>query len=69
MLAGGAMLTPGKTVKGGEMWGGRPAKRMRDLSDEEIANFGWSVAGYCDRAGEFRDELAALAKESGIAAE
>ena len=61
MLAGGAMLTPGKTVKGGEMWGGRPAKPMRALSDAEIANFDVSVAGYCERAGEFRDELAALA--------
>jgi gamma-carbonic anhydrase len=69
MLAGGAMLTPGKTVTGGEMWGGRPAKPMRALSDEEIANFDWSVAGYCERAGEFRDELAALADKHGVAAE
>ena len=69
MLAGGAMLTPGKIVKGGEMWGGRPAKPMRALSDEEIANFDWSVAGYCERAGEFRDELAALAQKHGVAAE
>ena len=66
MLAGGAMLTPGKTVKGGEMWGGRPAKRMRALSEEEIANFEWSVEGYCERAGEFRDELAELEKSRCI---
>ncbi len=36
MLAAGAMLTPGKTVKSGELWAGRPAKFMRKLSDEEI---------------------------------
>ncbi len=36
MLAAGAMLTPGKTVKSGEMWAGRPAKFMRDLTDAEI---------------------------------
>ena len=63
------VTTPGKTVTGGEMWGGRPAKKMRALSDAEIANFDWSVAGYCERAGEFRDELAALAKSRGVAAE
>ena len=46
------------------------ALRERDaLSDEEIANFDWSVAGYCERAGEFRDELAALAEKHGVAAE
>ena len=69
MLAGGAMLTPGKTVKSGEMWGGRPAKTMRVLTDEEIANFDVSVAGYCERADEFRDELAALSEKQGVAAE
>ena len=69
MLAGGAMLTPGKTVKSGELWGGRPAKMMRALSDAEIANFDWSFASYAERAGEYRDEFAALAKERGLAAE
>jgi carbonic anhydrase/acetyltransferase-like protein (isoleucine patch superfamily) len=36
MLAAGAMLTPGKTVKSGELWAGRPAKFLRMLSKEEI---------------------------------
>jgi gamma-carbonic anhydrase len=31
MLAAGAMLTPGKSVPTGQMWGGRPAKFMREL--------------------------------------
>ena len=31
MLAAGAMLTPGKTVPSGQMWGGRPARFMREL--------------------------------------
>ena len=69
MLAGGAMLTPGKTVKSGELWAGRPAKMMRALSEEEIANFDWSFQGYKERAGEYRDEFAALAKARGAAAE
>lgn len=36
MLAAGAMLTAGKTIKSGEMWAGRPAKFMRQLTEEEI---------------------------------
>jgi carbonic anhydrase/acetyltransferase-like protein (isoleucine patch superfamily) len=69
MLAGGAMLTPGKTVKTGELWAGRPATFMRALSDEEIGNFDWSFQSYSERAGEYRDEYAALARERGLAAE
>ena len=69
MLAGGAMLTPGKTVKAGELWGGRPAKPMRELSEEEIAGFDWSFESYAERAQEYRTELLALAKTQGEAAE
>lgn len=37
MLAAGALLSPGKTIGQGELWMGRPAKKLRDLSAEEIA--------------------------------
>ena len=57
MLAGGAMLTPGKTVKAGELWGGRPASLMRKLSADEIAGFGISTETYAYRAQEYRAEL------------
>ena len=36
MLAAGALLSPGKTIGAGELWMGRPAKKLRDLSAEEI---------------------------------
>ena len=36
MLAAGAMLTQGKTIPAGELWAGRPAKKMRDLTDKEL---------------------------------
>jgi gamma-carbonic anhydrase len=36
MLAAGAMLTPGKAIGANEMWGGRPAKLMRVLTDEQV---------------------------------
>lgn len=67
MLAGGAMLTPGKTVKAGELWGGRPARPMRELSEEEIAGFDWSFESYADRAEEYRMELNALLNARGAA--
>ncbi|MEE4350893.1 MAG: gamma carbonic anhydrase family protein [Pacificimonas sp.] len=34
MLAAGGMLTPGKTIPAGEVWGGRPAAFMSRLSEE-----------------------------------
>ncbi len=37
MLAAGAMLTPGKSVASWQMWGGRPAKFMRELDE------GWAT--------------------------
>ena len=36
MLAAGAMLTAGKTIPAGELWAGRPAKKMRDLTPAEL---------------------------------
>lgn len=36
MLAAGAMLTPGKRIGANEMWGGRPARLMRALTDEQV---------------------------------
>lgn len=36
MLAAGAMLTPGKRIKRGELWAGSPAKFLRFVKDSEI---------------------------------
>src|SRR3546814_11401805 len=35
MLAGGAMLTPNKRIREGELWAGRPAKFVRRLEEHE----------------------------------
>lgn len=73
MLAAGAMLTPGRTVASGELWAGRPAKMMRELTADEIAGFDWSFESYAERAAEFRAEFEALARgeggKGGLAAE
>lgn len=57
MLAAGAMLTPGKTVKSGEMWGGRPARFMRKLTDKDLDGFRWTIESYAERAQEYRETL------------
>lgn len=50
MLAAGAMLTPGKRIPSGQLWAGRPAKYVRDLTPEDIARNRAGVAGYVELA-------------------
>lgn len=57
MLAAGAMLTPGKTIGTRQMWLGRPAKHVRDLSDDEIAEHRAGVARYVDNAKRHAEAL------------
>jgi carbonic anhydrase/acetyltransferase-like protein (isoleucine patch superfamily) len=57
MLAAGAMLTPGKKILSRQLWAGRPAKYVRDLSDEELAGHRQAIAIYVDLARRHRAEL------------
>ena len=50
MLAAGAMLTEGKVIAPRELWGGRPARKMRDLDDMAIAGMRMGVAHYVENA-------------------
>jgi carbonic anhydrase/acetyltransferase-like protein (isoleucine patch superfamily) len=58
MLAAGAMLTPGKRIPSGQLWSGRPARYMRDLSPEEMAGNQKGVAAYVREAGRHRKAIA-----------
>lgn len=53
MLAAGSLLTPGKTVKTGELWAGRPAKFMRNLTQEELDFMEISAQNYIKLAQEY----------------
>jgi carbonic anhydrase/acetyltransferase-like protein (isoleucine patch superfamily) len=57
MLAAGAMLTPGKRIPSGQLWAGRPAKYVRDLSPEELAGQRSGVAHYVELARAHREAL------------
>ncbi len=50
MLAAGAMLTPGKTIHSGELWMGRPARKLRDMTADEIAGNRMGAAHYFELA-------------------
>ena len=46
MLAAGALLAPGRRIPAGQLWAGRPAKYVRDLSEAELAGQQLGVAHY-----------------------
>jgi len=62
MLAAGAMLTPGKRIGARELWGGRPARLMRRLSDTELAMNALGVAHYVENG---RAHRAAISRPGG----
>ncbi len=59
MLAAGAMLTEGKVMEPRSLWGGRPAKFMRELSDAAIAGMRMGVAHYAENAKAHNAAVAA----------
>lgn len=50
MLGAGAMLTERKVMEAGELWAGRPAKKMRDLPEPAIMGMKMGVAHYAENA-------------------
>jgi gamma-carbonic anhydrase len=63
MVAAGAVVTPGKIVRRGELWAGNPARKMRDLTEEDFATFKQVAAGYVRLARSYRPEGTAKAAE------
>lgn len=57
MLAAGAMLIPGKRIGARELWGGRPAKLMRQLTDREVASNAMGVVHYVENGRTHREAL------------
>lgn len=54
MLAAGAVLTPGKIIKTGQLWVGNPAKYFRDLTQDEIDYIKVSADNYAELASEYK---------------
>lgn len=62
MLAAGAMLTEGKVMGERELWAGRPAKPLKELSDAAIAGMRAGVAHYTQNAKEHVRAVAATSE-------
>ena len=58
MLAAGALLSPGKIIPSGQLWAGRPAKFLRDLTADQMHAMKLQVAGYVTTAREHRQAVA-----------
>jgi carbonic anhydrase/acetyltransferase-like protein (isoleucine patch superfamily) len=61
MLAAGALLTPGKRIPKGELWGGAPARKMRDIPPADRANLDKTALHYAERGAAYRVGLRAVA--------
>jgi len=46
VIAAGALVTPGKTLRSGYLYAGSPAREMRELSQKERDYFTYSAANY-----------------------
>jgi gamma-carbonic anhydrase len=57
MLAAGALLSPGKSILHRQLWAGRPAKYMRDLTDEALINMREGVDRYVHNAKAHKGAL------------
>jgi gamma-carbonic anhydrase len=65
MVAAGALVAPNKRVPAGELWGGTPARKMRELSPDQRATLTFTAKAYAAFAQEHR---AACAGALGAAA-
>ena len=54
MVAAAALVTPGKVVAARQLWGGSPAKFMRDLTQDDLDFLPFSAQRYCNLAKTYR---------------
>lgn len=59
MVAAGALVGPGKRIPKGQLWGGSPARFMRELRPNEIEHMKAGTAGYVKLGQGYRDLVAA----------
>lgn len=65
MVAAGALVTPGKRVLSGELWGGSPARKLRDVGDREKDMLDYIWPAYVKLSQNFVDAGHDLRKPRG----
>jgi len=53
LLGAGSLVTEGKELEGGYLWLGRPAKKVRPLTEQEIKWFAYSAKHYVKLKDEY----------------
>lgn len=59
MVAAGALVTPKTRIPRGQLWGGSPARFMRELKPAELQAFADRAAHYVELAQQYRATLGA----------
>lgn len=65
MLGAGAMLTEGKSIGPRELWVGRPARLVRELPEEALADMARGVEHYVENGREHAAVVADHGKNAG----
>jgi carbonic anhydrase/acetyltransferase-like protein (isoleucine patch superfamily) len=56
VLGAGSLVPPGKTLKSGHLYVGRPAKMVRELNEKELSYFKYTAANYVKLKNEYLAE-------------
>jgi carbonic anhydrase/acetyltransferase-like protein (isoleucine patch superfamily) len=56
LLGAGSLVPEGKVLESGYLYLGRPAKRVRLLTEDELAHFAYSAAHYVRLANNYRQD-------------
>lgn len=57
MIAGGSLVTPGKQLQSGWLYGGSPAKPMREITDKERSFLSYSADNYARLKQKYLDDI------------
>ena len=55
LLGAGSLVPEGKDLEGGYLWLGRPAKRMRELTEQEMKGFEYSALHYVKLKNDYME--------------
>lgn len=57
IVAAGSVVPPGRRIPSGQLWAGNPAKYVRDISDDEVADITKQAKDYVAVAATHSDEF------------
>ena len=53
LIGAGSLIAPGKELEGGYLWVGRPARRVRPLTEDELDNLAYSARHYVNNKNRY----------------